>query len=129
MGEGRELICTSCGFRKEVWYGPGFLSGPRNPRTREDVLNGKYGKRPRQILEEHLDAECGWYRALFHCRCGNYSSKDAVYIIDGPELLYRPSRVCELCHRRMWEVQCIPYRSPCPKCGEMMVNEQMVLWD
>ena len=53
MGEGFEIVCRNCGFRKEITYGPGFMSSPRNPRTRAETLAGKYGKKPKRILEEH----------------------------------------------------------------------------
>ena len=129
MGAGIEISCDGCGFRKEIWYGPGFLSGPRNPETRADTLEGKYGPKPRKVMEEHPDAECSWYRPLFHCRCGNYSAKDAVVIFENGKALYRSSMKCDLCGRKMWEVGEHPFLIPCPKCGEPMRCETTVLWD
>ena len=117
MGEGIEYICTDCGFRKEIWFGPGFLSSPRNPKTRGRTLNGEFGSRPKRVLEEHPEAECSWYKPLFHCSCGNVSSKDAVVIAEEGEVLYRPSMRCDMCHKRMWEVLEPPRFAPCPKCG------------
>jgi len=129
MGEGIEFLCTNCGFRKEMWFGPGFLSDPRNPETREDTLSGKYGPKPKRVLEEHPDAECSWYMPLFHCSCGNFSSKDAVVISDGGKTLYRPSMRCDLCHGKMWEIIEPPDYLPCPKCGHEMRYGVTVMWD
>ena len=131
MGEGIEIRCRNCGFSKEIWYGPGFMSSPRNPRTRARTLAGEFGRKPRQVMEEHPDAECSWYKPLFRCSCGNMSTKDAVVISEMGKMLYRPSMRCDLCHRKMWEVDEISYRMPlhCPKCGEEMEREQTVLWD
>ena len=120
MGSGIEFLCKGCGFRKEVWYGPGFLSDPRSPETREKTLNGKYGRKPKKVLEDHPDAECAWYRPLFRCTCGNYSTKDAVVIHEEGETLYRPSMRCDLCGRRMREVSGPSDYLPCPKCGSLM---------
>ena len=129
MGEGIEYICRDCGFRNEICYGPGFLSSPRNPETRERALNGKYGPRPRKVLEAHPEADCSWYRPLFHCSCGNLSAKDAVIITDEDRILYRPSMRCNICHRRMWEIIEPPRFAPCPRCGSMMRCDVTVLWD
>ena len=129
MGEGIEFVCGKCGFRKEIWYGPGFLSSPRNPETRAETLGGKYGPRPKRILEEHPDAECSWYKPLFHCSCGNFSTKDAVVIFDEGKTLYRPSMKCDLCGKKMWEIVEPPDDLPCPKCGHEMKMGITAMWD
>ena len=129
MGEGFEIVCGNCGFRKEITYGPGFMSSPRNPETRANIIEGKYGKRPKKIVEENPDAECSWYRPLFHCSCGNISAKDSVIISNDGKILYRPSMRCGLCHRNMWEVVEMPCELLCPKCGHEMLFGRTVLWD
>ena len=53
MGRGMEIHCEACGFKKELMYGGGFLSCPDNPVTRDEILSGRYGKRPKRILEKH----------------------------------------------------------------------------
>ena len=129
MGEGIEFVCGKCGFRKEIWYGPGFLSNPLSLNTRAETLGGKYGVKPKKIIEEHPDAECSWYKPLFHCSCGNISTKNAVIIFDEDKPLYRPSMKCGLCGRKMWEIAEPPDYLPCPKCGEQMMCNLTVLWD
>ena len=128
MGEAGTLRCEACGFSKRLSIGPGFNSGWHNESTRRDVLAGKYGRKPKTILEENPDSACSWYMALFHCKCGNYSSKDAVVIYDHERHLYRPSMRCDLCHRKMFEVNSIVC-ARCPKCGEGMHWELEILWD
>ena len=105
------------------------MSSPRNPETRADTLAGKFGKRPKEILEQHPDAGCSWYRPLFRCKCGNLSDKDSVVISDDGKTLYRPSMRCSLCHGKMWEIQNVPHYIRCPKCGEMMDVEFTMFWD
>ena len=129
MGEGVIIHCESCGFEKELSFGFGFLSNPWNPETREDVLKGKYGKRPQRILEENPDDDCIRYAPLFHYSCGNLSVKDAVLIRKEGEILYRPSMRCDICQRKMWEINDIPERMRCPKCGSHMVHECTLFWD
>ena len=129
MGEEVEFICDICGFRKRVTYSPGFLSNPRNPATRADALRGKYGPKPKRILEEHPDAECSWYLPLFHCRCGNIASKDAVVISEGGMRLYTPSMKCSVCGRKMWEIAEPTDFLPCPGCRSWMRFRQTLLWD
>ena len=104
MGEGVTFTCPRCLYSMELSVGCGFLGDPRSPRTREAVLAGRFGKTAKRALEEHPDADCGRYTPLFHCSCGNYSSKDAVFVADRDGYHYRPSRRCSLCHGKMWEV-------------------------
>ncbi len=129
MGNSFDLVCGGCGYTIPLTIGPGFMSGPRNPKTRQDVLDGKYGAKPRRLLEENPDAECGWYHACFACRCGNYSSKLTVYMSDMGRRLYRPSRRCSLCHRKMEEVAGPWMPAPCPKCKTEMSMKHQILWD
>ena len=109
-------------------YDGGFLSCPDNPVTRDEILSGRYGKRPKRILEKHPDANFYCYRPLFHCSCGNLSDKDAVSIGDIKPLC-RPSMKCDLCGRKMWEITELPDCLPCPKCGEQMMCKHTMMWD
>ena len=131
MGEGVHIFCRSCGYTKDVSYGMGFNSRPNDPMVREDIMNGKYGYKPKKVLDENPDALFHWYMPLFHCKCGNISSKDSVVIRDREDgrLLYKPSLRCSLCHKKMWEIRDLPYYSPCPKCGHMMEFDYTILWD
>ena len=65
---------------------------PYNPETREMVLAGEFGEKARKALEEHPDAGCGRYTPLFHCTCGNYSSKSSVFISDEDGVYYAPGK-------------------------------------
>ena len=129
MGSGMELFCPGCGYRKGISYGGGFMSGPRNMMIREQILDGKFGVRPKEILEENHDAECYWYMALFHCSCGNLSTKSTVHIWKDGKLIYRPSMRCGFCRKKMWEIQEPPYLIPCPKCGTEMERGGYINWD
>ncbi|MBE6526813.1 MAG: hypothetical protein E7Z63_03455 [Thermoplasmata archaeon] len=80
MGRGVEIHYEACGFKKELMYGGGFLSCPDNPVMRDEILSGRYGKRPKRILDKNPDAGFYCYRPLFHCSCRNISDKDDVSI-------------------------------------------------
>lgn len=128
MGKEIEYHCKECGFSKEVSCGGGFRSG-YDEETREEVLNGDYGARPKMVAESSPDAFCSWYMAMFHCSCGNVSSKNAVVIYGRGKVLYRPSMRCDICHRKMWEIVNPPYTVPCPKCGHEMEYIPIAMYD
>ncbi len=129
MGAANEYRCMSCGYTKEVWFGCGFMGSPSNPETRRDVMEGKYGKRPKAVLEAHPGAGCGAYMAMFRCKCGNINSKEAVFIGDADGTYYKPSMRCGFCHSKMWEIQEPPRSTTCPKCGFWMDSYRTLLWD
>ena len=83
----------------------------------------------REVVREHPDASCAWYRPLFHCTCGYYSVKNSVHIWGSDGLLYSPSMRCFYCHRKMWEVEEVTSAFPCPKCGTVMEETDFVCWD
>lgn len=129
MGEGVMFRCRNCGHEEEFVYGIGFMFGGR-PETRKDVLDGKYGPRPKRIAQQNPDAICRPYSPLFHCTCGNLSVKEAVCITDGWRPIYNPSMKCNLCGRKMWEISEVPDMVLCPKCSHFMTDRiQTMLWD
>lgn len=129
MGVEVTFTCSHCGYRLRLSSGCGFLGSPWEPKTRKDVLNGVYRSRPKKVLEANPDSACGCYSALFHCSCGNYVSKSAVFIRNGEKLLYKPSKRCSICNKKMWEVESLPDYAPCPKCGTIMEESEHILWD
>ena len=129
MGSGMDLLCPKCGYGKNISYGGGFMSGPRNMMVREQIMEGKFGARPKEILEGNPDADFYWYMALFHCSCGNISTKSTVQIWEDGKPIYKPSMRCGFCHKKMWEIQEPPYFIPCPKCGTRMESVDFVNWD
>ncbi len=129
MGNSFNLVCKGCGYTIFLSIGLGFESYPDNPRTKERILNGEYGARPKKVLEENPGARYSWYDACFECTCGNYASKSTVFIVDKGRALYRPSKRCNLCHRKMREVRGLEHPPYCPKCGARMRMDHEILWD
>ena len=127
MGNGIDFKCRGCGHILKLGEGYGFMSGDEGMQ-RTDALNGVYGETARRIMAEDEDAHTIWEAHVYHCTCGNYQSGGSITIYRPGKRAYTSFVRCELCGRRMRRAY-LPRDFKCPKCGDIMDECGIILWD
>lgn len=152
MGSGTVYKCKKCGHEFNVLTGIGMLYPHVCNETKEKIRKGKYGKEWKTLLNENPDCIVNCERELLICEdCGTPKTEKnlSLYLprkraktnpyAFGEELEKKHTLLAAYPHRckkcggscKAVRQEIFPSSLKCPKCGEKMVNDPMLMisWD
>ena len=122
MGEEYTYTCAACGNEMTLNVGFYECKGWGDKETRAEILDGKYGKKAKKVLEDNKGCSYHFQADIFRCRCGYTKSYDSLVIHDkdvlDPTVLFSTGHRCPRCKKAMERMDHFPTGIPCHKCGE-----------
>ncbi len=127
MGEEYTYICKGCGKDVQLVMGPYNCKGWGDKQSVSEILDGRYGKKAKEVYESHPHRNFHFQADIFQCGCGYIKSYDSLVIhedvVIDPEIFFFQEHRCPRCRKPMERLPDFPFDATCPKCGDRMVMD------
>jgi predicted nucleic acid-binding Zn ribbon protein len=124
LGSEYTYVCRECGRNTVLIAGHYNCKGWGDPLTRSEIMNGRYGKKAREVLRTHHGCNYFFQADVFQCVCGYTRSYDSLIIHGGdildPDIYYFTRHQCPRCRKTIKVLGYFPDEISCTGCGSMM---------
>lgn len=129
MGQGYEYNCPNCDYKETFYTGIGFMYPSVCEESKQDILNGKWGKDAQTLINNNPDAHIETELAIYKCgKCGNLEEGECVSIIVPGQRKTTFKNHCKQCSTVMRKVV-NHLELHCPECRTQLVIGTMIMWD
>ncbi len=124
VGEEYTYTCRKCGKSMPLTICVYECKGWGDRESLAAIKDGKYGRKPKSILETVPGTEFHFQSDVFSCECGYTKSYDSLVIhsrdVLEPVTYFFSEHRCPRCRKAMSRMSDFPTDFMCPKCGDRM---------